>query len=158
MHINNENFVKETIEETVNKYDIPRKYIEIEITESTILDHEEELLKVTDQLHKYGYKLSMDDFGSGYSSLGLLKNLNVDVIKIDKSFFDVAKDQNRSEVVLRNMINMAHELSIKTVAEGVETKEQLEFLKETGCEVAQGYFYSKPIYVDSFEENFINKQ
>ena len=142
-HLTNRHFVSHLCT-IADNYQIPRKLLEIELTETTIFDNEEILLRVLDQLHECGFTLSMDDFGTGYSSLGLLKNMPVDVIKIDRSFFTRADDHARSRAVLANVIKMARDLGIHTVAEGVETKEHVELLRELGCEVVQGYYYAKP--------------
>ncbi len=151
VHLNNPNFTDQ-IKDITRKYNVPEGYIEVELTESAILDNEEVLLNVLKELHDSGFTLSMDDFGTGYSSLGLLKNLEVDVIKMDRSFFISEKDEERAKVVIESVIDMAHSLGIKTVAEGVETKEQMEFLRSLDCEVAQGYFYAKPMPVQEFNK------
>lgn len=149
LHLLNPNFTKEICEIT-DRFGIERKYIEIELTESTMFKNEEIMLKVLEELHESGFTLSMDDFGSGYSSLGLLKNLPVDVIKIDRQFFSDNRFKSRSRTVIENVMQMAKKLNIHTVAEGVETKEHIDFLRETGCDIVQGYYYSKPVPVSEF--------
>lgn len=149
IHLKNPRFVLE-IEEIVSRYNIPRKYIEIELTENTMLDNEEILHDVSGQLRQYGYTLSMDDFGSGYSSLGLLKSLPVDIIKVDRTFFLRQGDAKRSKIVIESMIQMAEKMGISTVAEGVESGEYIDFLKTIGCDMVQSYYYGKPIPSDNF--------
>lgn len=144
LHLKNPNFVND-IASIVESYAIPHQLIEVEITESIMLDNEEVLIDMLSQLHKHGFTLSMDDFGSGYSSLGLLKNLPVDVIKLDRTFFSDYSELRRAVTVVSGIINMAKNLGIKTVAEGVETKEQIDFLSELGCDIVQGYYYAKPM-------------
>ncbi len=144
LHLENPSFVEE-ITAITDEANVPRDSIEIELTESTIIDNEETLVSVLEQLHANGFKLSMDDFGTGYSSLGMLKNLNVDVIKLDRSFFDNLKSEDRGKKVVESMVDMAQRLDIETVAEGVETPEHVEFLKSIDCEIGQGYFYAKPM-------------
>ncbi len=156
LHFYNENFIDELVYIT-NKYNVKRDLIEIEITESVMFDNEEKMLETTQKLRSQGFKVSIDDFGSGYSSLGQLKNIAVDVVKIDRSFFLKSDDEEKGNLVVGSTIDMLHKLNLKTVAEGVETKEQVNFLKEIGCELGQGYFFSKPIPIKDFEENFIKR-
>ncbi len=151
LHLQNENFVEE-IEAIAQRYGVPKKYIEIELTESTIFKNEEVLENIIYRLHNAGFTLSMDDFGTGYSSLGLLKNLPVDVIKIDRGFFMGSKYKTRTKTVIANVMKMAKELGIHTVAEGVETQEHIDFLREVGCDIVQGYYYARPVPADDFVE------
>ncbi len=150
LHFLSDDFVDQLVR-VVDLYGVPREYIEIELTETTILGHEELLDAMFKRMHALGLRMSMDDFGSGYSSLGLLKNLEVDVIKLDRSFFADCDDARRGNLVVRSMVYMAQALGIETVAEGVETKEQVEFLRSVGCDVAQGYYYAKPMPPSDFE-------
>ncbi len=150
LHLENHSFVQE-ITEITDKAGVPRHCIEIELTESTIIDNESTLTEVLEKLHKNGFKLSMDDFGTGYSSLGLLKNLNVDVIKLDRSFFYDVHSEERGKKVVESMVGMAQKLEIETVAEGVETAEHVEFLKSIDCQIGQGYFYAKPMPAADFK-------
>ena len=136
--------------EVVDRHGIPRYYIEIEFTESVIFNNEEVFTDIFIRLNNAGFAISMDDFGTGYSSLGMLKNIPVDVIKMDKSFFTNSNDPERSEIVISHIMLMAKNLDISTIAEGVETEEQIEMLKKVGCDIAQGYFYSKPLCVKDF--------
>lgn len=144
MHLKNPNFVFE-IAELVKQYAIPPELVEVELTESTMLNNEGALTGILTSLHECGFTLSMDDFGSGYSSLGLLKNLPVDVIKLDKSFLVDCGEQKRAVTVVASIISMAKKLGIKTVAEGVETKEQIDFLRGLGCDLVQGFYYARPM-------------
>ncbi len=144
LHLSNPSFVKELCA-IVDKYQVPRRYIEIELTETTIFNNEELLLGIMKHLHSEGFSLSMDDFGSGYSSLGLLKTLPVDVLKMDRAFFVNFKDEANAATVIACVIDMAKKLGMYTVAEGVETSEQVDFLKSLGCDAVQGYYYAKPM-------------
>lgn len=144
MHLANENFVDD-IARVVESYNVPPKYIEIELTEGTMLGNEEVLIAFLSRLHERGFALSMDDFGSGYSSLGLLRDLPVDIIKLDKTFFAEYDDFKRAKTVISSIISMARELGICTVAEGVETVENIILLRELGCDIVQGYYYAKPM-------------
>ncbi len=157
LHLINENFVAE-LTEIADKYNIPHEYLEIEITETSILDNELQLKKVLKQLHSNNFTLAMDDFGAGYSSLGLLKYLKIDIIKIDRSFFSNTEDISKEEIVVKCIVDMAKSLNMITVAEGVETKEHIEMLKRIGCDLIQGFYYSKPMYyVDFYKKHFGDK-
>lgn len=149
MHLSNGDFVRE-LREVVDSYGIERRYIEIEITETVIYDNIEALEGIITELHESGFTISMDDFGSGYSSLSMLKDLPVDVIKMDRSFFINQKDVCRSKIVLGNVIGMAAELGICIVAEGVEDREHIELLRSLNCDMVQGYFYAKPMPENEF--------
>ena len=101
-----------------------------------------------------GFMVEIDDFGSGYSSLNMLKDINADVLKIDMGFLRKTENHKRAQVILNYTIDMAHELGMKVVTEGVETKEQLDFLKEMGCEMFQGFYFDKPMPVEEFEAKY----
>lgn len=156
LHLGNVNFVKELCE-IVDNVGIQRRLLEIEITETVIYDNIETLEILLNELHTAGFSMSMDDFGSGYSSLGMLKNLQVDVIKMDRSFFANQKDVVRSKTVVGSVIQMAAGLGIRTVAEGVEDQEHIDFLRELNCDMVQGYYYAKPMDVEAFTALIINK-
>lgn len=135
-----------------NRYKIPDGLIELELTESVIFDHEEYLMEMVAQLHRNGFLCSLDDFGSGYSSLGLLKDLAIDVLKMDGMFFRISVNVEREHTIVKSVINMIRELNICTVAEGVEREDQVEFLKTTGCDLIQGFVYYKPMPIEEFEQ------
>lgn len=138
--------------EIKNKYEIPDKMLELELTESAAFEHEEYLLQVVRELHENGFLCSLDDFGTGYSSLGLLKNLPIDVLKLDGVFFRVSVDVNREHTILKYIINMVKQLNISTVAEGVEQEEQVEFLKSVDCDLIQGFAFYRPMTIGEFEK------
>ena len=102
-------------------------------------------LKFIHEFHEMGFKVSMDDFGSGYSSLYLLSELPIDLIKMDKCFLQTQDLQKKERVIISNVINMTHQLDIQTLCEGVETPEQSEFLKSVGCDIQQGFYFSRPV-------------
>ena len=129
----------------VDEYNVPREYIEIEFTESVVFNNDEVFTDIFIRLRNEGFAISMDDFGTGYSSLGMLKNIPVDVIKMDRSFFTDLNDHKRAETVISHVMSMARSLDIVTVAEGVETIEQINMLRRVGCDIVQGYYYSKPL-------------
>lgn len=130
---------------------VPIEYIQLEITESAILDKQEELINIMEKLHQIGFVILMDDFGTGYSSLMMLKSVPVDVMKLDKSFVD-DYDDVKGERIIRRVMQMAQDLSIEVTAEGVETKDQYEFLKSIDCDMIQGYYFARPMPEEEFEE------
>ena len=150
-HFSYDNFIDDYSNMT-NKINIPLNMIELEITESASVFKGISLASITKEMKKKGFSISLDDFGTGYSSLSMLQDLTIDVLKIDKSFIDKIGTSN----IVKYIINMAKDFNIKTVAEGVETKEQVETLKNMGCDIAQGYYYSKPLSLEEFI-NFCNK-
>ena len=127
------------------KYDIPDGLLELEFTESIVFENLAILKKIVTSLKKAGFTCSIDDFGSGYSSLNILKNLPMDTLKLDKLFFDGSENLTRDKALISSVINMSRALSMKTVAEGIESWAQVAFLKEIGCDIIQGYVYSEPI-------------
>lgn len=146
----------EKIVKIVDRYMIPHKYIEIEITESVFVNSNIDLIDLTKKLKKEKFSVSMDDFGSGYSSLNALKDINVDVIKLDKDFFQKGRTSIKTKIILTNIINMANELGLKIICEGVETETQTKFLMDLNCYIVQGYYFSKPIPVEDFEKKFLS--
>lgn len=152
VHLYSENFA-ERYNTIKNKYEIPDNLIELELTESILLENTKEIFGILEQLKKYGFLCSIDDFGSGYSSLNTLKDLPVDIVKLDKVFFDQSDHLDRKIVILKSMIDMAKQLYMKVVAEGIEEDEQLEMLKNTGCDMVQGFIYSKPCIIDDFYQH-----
>ena len=134
-----------------NKYGIGDKALELEFTESVLLDDYDAFRNVVLQLQTNGFACSIDDFGSGYSSLNVLKNLPIDLLKLDARFFHDEGEPDRARIVVDHFVRMAHHLNILTVAEGVETPEQVHFLQDSGCNMVQGYVFSKPLPRDKFE-------
>ncbi|MEG0178956.1 MAG: GGDEF domain-containing protein [Oscillospiraceae bacterium] len=153
-HIYSPDFV-ERVTQLMQKYDIPGYLIELELTESTFVDNQDELYSTLEGLQKKGLNFSIDDFGSGYSSLNMLRNSTAEILKLDREFLSATADDEKAQAVVRHTISMANELNMQVVAEGVETKGQADFLKSAGCLAAQGYFYSKPMPISEFEELMI---
>lgn len=133
-------------------YNIPPKYVEFEITETVCMTDTVKALNFIRTFHEMGFKVSMDDFGSGYSSLYLLSELPIDIIKMDKCFLQTEKLKQKERVIISNVINMTHELDIQTLCEGVETPEQSEFLKSVGCDIQQGFYFSRPVTKEQLQE------
>ena len=134
------------------KYGIPDKVIVIEFTESIIFDDIKKVEKIINELHNNGFLCAMDDFGKGYSSLNSLKNMKVDIIKFDSLFFDESKYKEREKIIIEEIVALANRLNMKTVAEGIEKREQVEFLKEIKCDLIQGYIFYKPMPILDFEK------
>ena len=140
------------------KYDLEPWMLRIEITESAYMDNPAQLVKVLKKLKNAGFTVLMDDFGSGYSSLNILKDLTVDVLKLDMKFIQNFERSSRASIIMESVVQMAHNLGIDTVVEGVETETQVEFLKEIGCNVVQGYYYAKPMSTEECLDLLINEQ
>ncbi|MEG0972383.1 MAG: GGDEF domain-containing protein [Lachnospiraceae bacterium] len=142
----------EGIMKILNEKNILPEMIELEITENMVYTDMDQLTGVISVLHKEGFRISLDDFGSGYSSLNVLKDLLVDTLKLDRIMLSETLNSERGKTVVANVIRMAKELKMSVVAEGVETGEQVIFLRECGCETGQGYYYSKPVPADKFQQ------
>lgn len=136
---------------TKQKYRLPDGYLELEFTEGVLLNDTDLFSDIVRKLQSKGFICSLDDFGSGYSSLNLLKNLPIDVLKLDIMFFHKSEDSEKERIVVSNFIHMAKELRIKTIAEGVESVENVDFLRSCGCDVVQGYAFFKPMPLEDFE-------
>ncbi|MEG2487198.1 EAL domain-containing protein, partial [Anaerorhabdus sp.] len=142
----------------IQKYKVPTEYIEFEITESAIYKDTQRIINFINRIHELGITCSVDDFGSGYSSLNRLKEIQADTLKIDGIFFKINDDENkRAYSIVRSIVEMAKNLNMKTVAEGVESREQVDLLKKMGCDLIQGYYFAKPMTVKDFEERYNKK-
>lgn len=142
--------VVDNIVTILDKYSLKTSQVELEITESAFVDQFEIALQRIDGLRSRGFVISMDDFGTGVSSLGRLKNMEIDVLKIDREFIIETLENDKSDVILSNIIKMANQLKLETVAEGIETKEQLGFLCDNGCKIGQGYYFARPLPENEF--------
>ena len=151
-HFKNLNFLR-AFSGIKKKYQIPDGMIELEVTESTFFDEKQrELVKNSIlQMHTYGFLCSLDDFGVGFSSLALLKEFDVDTIKLDRQFF-VDIETEKAQSVVASFIGLADNLGIHVVAEGIETNEQLAYLRKVNCDMVQGYVFSKPLPIPEFEK------
>ncbi|MEG2338960.1 MAG: bifunctional diguanylate cyclase/phosphodiesterase [Clostridium sp.] len=156
IHLNNPHFVSE-YKAILKKYNVNPSLIEIEITESAVFDHMDILINIIKKLKDIGFLVSMDDFGTGYSSLNMLREIPVDVLKLDKAFFYSGNSWDRSRIIIEGVIDIATRLNIKVVSEGVETLEHVNFLKSIGCDMAQGYYFYKPMSIKSFEDIILEK-
>lgn len=136
----------------IRKYDLTPDQLHIEITETAYVEKPKLLISTTDQLRSMGFRVEMDDFGSGYSSLHMLREVSVDRIKLDLHFLTASGDSKKSRTIVSCMVQMVHLLGMEIIAEGVETVEQADFLKDKGCSEMQGYYFYKPMPVHEFEE------
>ncbi len=136
---------------TVNKYGLDPSKLELEITESVLIDDMKTVFEKMEELRDFGIRISIDDFGTGYSSLQYLKSLPADTLKLDKTFIDSAENDSSTKIIIETMIGMSKKLGFETVAEGVETKEQLEILENMGCDIIQGYYLGKPVSDEEIE-------
>lgn len=143
----------EQIRDTVDMAGTPHALIEIELTESAFFDDKKAMLNTIKRLKEYGFSVSMDDFGAGYSSLNSLKDMPLDVLKLDAEFFRGDHADDRGRIVVAEAIRLANNLNMRTVAEGVEVKEQVDFLAELGCDMIQGYYYAKPMPAEDYEKS-----
>lgn len=144
----------ETFTGLVEKYGLAPKNLKLEITETAVMTEMSKQLKLLDRLREYGFHIEIDDFGSGYSSLNTLKDMNVDVVKMDMGFLKKTDHPERSRTIMDAMIAMSKKLGIAVITEGVETEEQVAFLKSAGCDMFQGYYFDKPMPTEQFEEKY----
>ena len=151
MHVYEEDYI-ERLCKTVDDYDIPHRLIEVEITESAFVDQSEKIANRISDIRGAGFRVAIDDFGSGLSSLSFVKDISVDVLKIDRSLLSRNCEDEKERIVLESIFNFAHRLKLTTVAEGVETREQLGFLRTCDCKVIQGFLFSKPMAEQDYME------
>ncbi len=158
VNVSRAHFTREDLAEhicrIVDKYNVPHKYIELELTESAFFDDKYVLIDTVKQLRDYGFVVSMDDFGAGYSSLNSLKELSIDVLKIDADFFRGVDSVERGMLIVSEVIDLAKKLDMKIVAEGIESREQVDFLTAQECDLIQGYYFAKPMSIEEFEEKY----
>lgn len=151
------NDIVKELNNLIKKYKIDKGRLKLEITESVLMIDVKNRLKIIDKLRKSGFTVEMDDFGSGYSSLNMLKNLNFDYVKLDLGFLIDNRNEEKSKIVLESIIKLCKNIDMKVIIEGVETKKQVEFLKNNNCDLLQGYYYSKPIPVSDYEKKYLRR-
>ncbi|MFI3174006.1 MAG: bifunctional diguanylate cyclase/phosphodiesterase [Bacillota bacterium] len=160
MHIKDPTFLEKFVG-LMTKYNVSQKYLELEVTESLFVENRNELKDFIDTIKKESLKVSIDDFGTAYSSLQTLTDIDIDILKIDKGFLDnikpskVEDEITKDEILIKNIINLAKELDFNVICEGVETDEQIELLKKVGCELGQGYVFAKPMPIEEYQSKFI---
>lgn len=150
-HFLNDNLA-EHIRNIIDSYCVPHDCIELELTESAFFDDKNALIATVKKMQEFGFMVSMDDFGAGYSSLNSLKELPLDVIKLDAEFFRGEGNDERGKLIVTETIDLAKRLGMHIVAEGIETRDQVDFLKERECDLIQGYYFAKPMPTDEFEK------
>lgn len=155
-----ESFLSDIVK-IIDSYNIPHKYIELEMTETLAAENLDEFIEFANKCREAGFEVSMDDFGSGYSSLTMLKDLPIDIIKLDKSMFidDILDDRfKKAKVIIEHIINLCKELDIEVVAEGIEREEIVDLLRKMKCDLIQGYYFGKPMEVNEFQKLVYNKE
>ena len=155
--INNPDYVK-NVEKVISRYNTKVEHLEIEITETVFFDEKSKMIEVVKQLKELGLNLAMDDFGSGYSSLNILRDIPFDILKIDREFVSESVASKSSIIIMEKIIEMAKGLNIRVICEGVETKEQVDVLRKLGCTMVQGYYYDRPIPMDEFLEKYCKNE
>ena len=140
------------VQKTIKATEVDPNWLELEVTESGLIENESEVMAILHELRSMGIKISIDDFGVGYSSLNRLKQMPVDALKIDRSFI---QDMHDGGAIIEAIIMLAHNLNLDVVAEGVETEEQVNYLQQYGCDEIQGYFFARPMSIDDFELHYM---
>jgi len=154
LHLKNKRFAEDVLD-VIEKYQVDKKYVEIELTESSGYDDFEAMTEFVNRMKSEHIHTAIDDFGTGYSSLSLLKDLDIDVVKLDKSFLSGAEDQAHKKMI-ENVVKMINDLNRNVICEGVETEDQAGFLKSVECFLAQGYLYDRPLPHDDFEQRLVS--
>ncbi|WP_019240427.1 MULTISPECIES: EAL domain-containing protein [Bacillus] len=148
----------EKVTNALNETGLEAKYLHLELTESVMISDLSYSISIIDELHLLGVKVSIDDFGTGYSSLSYLKSMPIDYLKIDRSFINNLKENTSEIAIVKAIIMMGYGLSMKVIAEGVETEEQIELLKEMDCHYAQGFYINKPLTIEAFERRLLDQK
>ncbi|MGN1125359.1 MAG: EAL domain-containing protein [Candidatus Gastranaerophilaceae bacterium] len=151
LHLSNEFFIDD-LKNLIHKYQISPSLLELELTETASFEDFDKFLEIVNALKKEGFRIAMDDFGSGYSSLNMLRQIPCDILKLDKGFINDSTTDERGKIVVKHILSMAKNLSLKTVSEGIETVAQAQFLTDAGCDIAQGFLYAKPMTIEEFEQ------
>ncbi|SFB00825.1 EAL domain, c-di-GMP-specific phosphodiesterase class I (or its enzymatically inactive variant) [Selenomonas ruminantium] len=154
LHISERGYLS-SMQTIADRYKLPRKLVELELTETSFIDfttknENENALQITRRLKSMGFSLSMDDFCTGYSSIAMLRNLPMDIMKIDRSMLLSAENSERSLTILKQVIQMGRSLNMRVLVEGIETDAQERLLKATGCHVGQGYLFAHPVPMEQF--------
>lgn len=149
--------LEEIIEGIVTANKLERRYLKLEVTESAYTEDADTVISVVKQLREKGYEIEMDDFGSGYSSLNMLSSLPVDVLKMDKAFIRNIEHSEQDIRLVELVLNIARNLGVPVVAEGVETESQLKLLHDLGCDIVQGFYFARPLPVDEFDRTILHQ-
>lgn len=157
LHMQEDNYVDRFCA-IVDKFEIPHHFIVFELTESGYVENNEKITMIAKQLHQKGFQIAIDDFGTGYASLNLLSIVEADILKVDKSLLDACEENEKASLVLQEIISLAHKMKMRVVCEGIETLRQKEFLVSMGCDIGQGYLFTKPIEAQQFAEAWLCKK
>jgi EAL domain-containing protein (putative c-di-GMP-specific phosphodiesterase class I) len=149
MELRNENFL-ENLFAILGETDLDPRLLEVELTESILMKHPESAISILQSLREVGIQVAMDDFGTGYSSLSYLRKFPLDALKIDQSFVRQISAAGEDTAIITAVIGMAQSLNLRVIAEGVETREEVEFLRARHCDEAQGYYFSRPVPAEEF--------
>lgn len=149
--------IYQTLTTLVECYEVSPANLHLEITETSVMKDAKLHLELIDQLREYGFRVVMDDFGKGYSSLNMLQDMNIDALKIDMEFLRKNEEEERSHMILEMILNLAKELNISVITEGVEQKDQLQYMQTLGCNLFQGYYFAKPMPVGQFEKRYFKE-
>lgn len=141
----------------VKKYEVEPEWLEFEIVERVFFEDIDKVFRILKRFRELGFKISLDDFGSGYSSFGIMGNIPVDIIKLDKGLLDTCDYNERGVEILKGIIDMVKKIKLEVLCEGVEREDQADMLKEFGCEKVQGYLYDKPLMIEAFEDKYMLK-
>ena len=147
-----------TMDGLLERYNLTPKDLKLEVTESAYTDNADQLIHVIGQLREKGYEIEMDDFGSGYSSLNMLSSMPVDILKMDIAFIRNIESSEKDFRLVELIVDIARYLKISVVAEGVETVNQMKLLKDAGCDLVQGYYFSRPLPADEFEQKILGAE
>ena len=150
--------LSDTLDGLVTRYGLDRSDIKLEVTESAYTENADHLIRVIEQLREKGYEIEMDDFGSGYSSLNMLSSMPIDVLKMDIAFIRNIERNEKDFRLVELIVDIARYLKVPVVAEGVETENQLKLLRDAGCDLVQGYYFSRPLPADEFERKLLSGQ
>jgi EAL domain-containing protein (putative c-di-GMP-specific phosphodiesterase class I) len=155
-HLYEENFLDQ-LASIIARYQIPSRLIIVEFTEYAVMSEKQGLQKIIDGIHAMGMKLSIDDFGSGYSSLNMLQDFDFDEIKLDRQFLVGTTDLKRQHLIISSLLDLAKKLGMETIVEGVETRQQLLFLRQQHCDAVQGYLFAPPLKIDQYDKLLLPK-
>lgn len=154
LHVEEDSYVEDFCA-VVDKYKIPHHYLAIELTESAFVENSEQMLKIANHLHKEGFQLAIDDFGIGYATLNLLSVIAADILKIDKSLLNDFDTNKRSQLIMGKIIELAHQMNMVVICEGIETEEQLSYVQSLDCDIGQGFLIGTPVEAKQFEEKWL---
>ena len=150
--------LEETLDSIISEFGLERKTLNLEITESAYTESADQLRETIHRLREKGYIIEMDDFGSGYSSLNMLSSMPIDVLKMDRAFIKNIETSKKDFRLVELILDLARNLQVPVIAEGVETEQQLAMLKKAGCALVQGFYFSRPLSPDAFEKAVLEQK